>query len=369
MSLLLRFVALFVFVNGCLAAASTINVPAQQPTIQAGINAAVTGDTVVVAPGTYAENINFNGKGITVKSSKGAATTIIDGGNLGPVVTFASNEGPTSILQGFTIQHGSGNNGGGIFVSFASPIITNNRITKNTAGIGGGIFIGGTSTASVLRNTITANTATNFGGGLALYLAGGPTVENNRFSGNIGTLQGGAISMIGETDEIIVQNLMTGDIAPTGIELYSFMAQSKTGFRLVNNTFVTRSGGGQGVVVTDGANANAQLYNNLIISPVDQIALLCNPTYAGGPPVVGFNDAFDKGIVPYSGSCIGFSGTNGNVSVDPKFVNQVAGNYKLSAASPAINAGTNSAPDLLKKDFAFKPRIDGGTIDIGAYEY
>jgi hypothetical protein len=61
--------------------ASTINVPAQQPTIQDGINAAVNGDTVLVAPGTYTENINFNGKAITVKSSKGAMATIIDGGN------------------------------------------------------------------------------------------------------------------------------------------------------------------------------------------------------------------------------------------------------------------------------------------------
>jgi len=51
--------------------ASTINVPKDQPTIQAGINAASNGDTVLVAPGKYVENINFMGKAITVTSSGG----------------------------------------------------------------------------------------------------------------------------------------------------------------------------------------------------------------------------------------------------------------------------------------------------------
>jgi hypothetical protein len=58
--------------------ASTINVPADQPTIQSAINAASNGDTVVVAPGTYTENINFLGKAITVESSKGAKVTTIN---------------------------------------------------------------------------------------------------------------------------------------------------------------------------------------------------------------------------------------------------------------------------------------------------
>jgi hypothetical protein len=86
------FRVLLALVVNSTALASVINVPAAQPRIQAGINVANNGDSVLVAPGTYTENINFMGKAITVKSSKGASVTIIDGGGVAPVVTFNMNE-------------------------------------------------------------------------------------------------------------------------------------------------------------------------------------------------------------------------------------------------------------------------------------
>src|SRR3984893_4717295 len=85
---------------GPAAAATVIHVPADQPTIQAGINAAKNGDTVLVSPGTYIENINFDGKAITLKSAGGAAATIIYGARITSVVTFSSNETSTSVLSG-----------------------------------------------------------------------------------------------------------------------------------------------------------------------------------------------------------------------------------------------------------------------------
>src|ERR1700722_6675739 len=88
-----------------------IHVPADQPTIQAGINAAATGDTVLVSSGTYYENINFNGKAITVTSASGPGATVIDGskGTYSATVTFSSNETLSSVISGFTIQNGSQN--------------------------------------------------------------------------------------------------------------------------------------------------------------------------------------------------------------------------------------------------------------------
>src|SRR5438309_10915581 len=121
----------FCLLAGGANAQTTVSVPADQPTIQAGIDATANGDTVLVAPGTYNERINFSGKNITVKSSGGASVTTIDGGAGGSVVTIVSGEGPGATLQGFTVQHGysltgvapSNGAGGGIWIRGASSTI------------------------------------------------------------------------------------------------------------------------------------------------------------------------------------------------------------------------------------------------------
>ena len=78
-----RFAAIFPIVGMALfAGAETIHVPSEVATIQEGIDLAQGDDVVLVAPGRYNEAINFNGKAISVKSTKGAAQTTIDGWNL-----------------------------------------------------------------------------------------------------------------------------------------------------------------------------------------------------------------------------------------------------------------------------------------------
>ncbi len=374
-------------------AANTIHVPLDQPTIQAGINAALKGDTVLVAPGTYVENINFLGKAITVKSSAGPAATIIDGNAAAPVATFSTNEGVHSLLSGFTLQNGvasftgggvsissasptitknvirnsNAGYGGGIGIYFGSPVLSYNTITGNSASFGGGLSIVGASNGHIVHNTISANTG-GAGGGVALNGGGNAVLENNKIVNNNGGGEGGGLWIVNISNEIIAQNVIAKNVASSGSQIYSLIPAIPNGFVLVNNTIVSApAGGADAAVIADGFNTSEVIENNVIDAAGDHAALICNPIYTDGPPIVQFNDAFN-GTLAYGGSCAGFDGTNGNISSDPVLVNVSKNNYQLAPSSPAINAGTNSAPVVLKTDFAGHTRIVGGTIDMGAYE-
>ena len=98
------------------AHAATIHVPADRPAIQIAIDAAVDGDDVLVAPGTYEENLDFLGKSITLESDGGAEVTLIDGEQAGTVVTCIDVAPGEAVLDGFTIRNGhTDGDGGGIF--------------------------------------------------------------------------------------------------------------------------------------------------------------------------------------------------------------------------------------------------------------
>src|SRR5437016_9763890 len=141
------FRRLFFFsaITAAALAQNTIRVPADVSTIQGAISSANNGDTVLVSPGTYIESLNFLGKAITVTSTDGAASTIIDGsGSLCCVAaaTFSNSEGPASVLNGFTVRNTQAPPPTtravyGIEIDGASPTITNNIITNNL--VGGGI--------------------------------------------------------------------------------------------------------------------------------------------------------------------------------------------------------------------------------------
>jgi parallel beta-helix repeat protein len=389
------------------ASGKVIQVPGQQPTIQDGINAASNGDVVQVSPGTYTEDINFNGKAITVMSLNGPQTTIIDGNHSASVVTFNSGETVASILKGFTIQNGaatsSSYDGGGVAISNASPTVEGNIIQNNVAcdggagvyvdfssavikrniinnnsqqgcsgGIGGaGVAVAGAASAQVIGNTIENNTWGSAGGSMTLFSAGTPTIMNNVIAGNTASgAQGGGIWLVNSENELLIQNLVYGNSASEGAGIYISIPSGSIGPLLVNNTVANNllSSTGSALYAT-GFDNQVMLFNNIFVGASGQNAVYCDSTYDQQPPQLISNDAFSAHGTGLLGTCASEGGTNGNISANPRFVNPAKNHYQLKAGSPAINAGDNNAPHLPHKDLAGHRRIQGSTVDMGVYEF
>ena len=158
-----------------IASPSVIIVPRDFETIQEGIDASVDGDTVLVKPGTYYENINFNLHNIilgsmffTTGNADYISTTIIDGSDAGSVVTFNSGEDSTAMIIGFSITNGRADYGGGILCTYSSPTIAYNEIFENETLSGGNHGGGGIysfhSSSWIVHNNIHDNTVPNYDG-------------------------------------------------------------------------------------------------------------------------------------------------------------------------------------------------------------
>jgi len=85
------------------------------------------------------------------------------------------------------------------------------------------------------------------------------------------------------------------------------------------------------------------------------------------PLTLSFNDVFGNTTANYS-NIIDPTGTNGNISVDPLFVNRTGNNYRLAAGSPCIDAGSDLIVSPGATDLDGQPRIHGPHVDMGAYE-
>jgi predicted outer membrane repeat protein len=226
-----------------------INVPSLSSTIQGAIDVAWEGDTILVQPGTYIENINYNGKNIVVGSLYLTTTdtsfisqTIIDGNQTGTVVTFINGEDSTAVLSGFTIQNGyvgaglysegggiycnyssptltnvtiSGNSaddGGGICCNYSSPILTNVTISGNSADLGGGIF-SSSSSPTMTNVTISGNSTGTSGGGIYCQSYSSPTMTNVTISGNSAGYRGGGIFCTNRSEPTMTNVTISGNTA------------------------------------------------------------------------------------------------------------------------------------------------------------
>lgn len=329
--------------------ATTINVPDDAATIQAGINVAIDGDSVLVSSGTYIENVNFNGKNIVVYSTDGADLTTIDGGGLGSVVTFSSQEN-NAILDGFTITNGRGilnddNHfiGGGILCRYQSSptlrnLIVEGNFTTGDTSMGGGIMCSYESDA-LIEDVIIRENAADYGGGFLAYQSS-PTLRRVEVHHNNGRTTGGGIALWDSSaylqDVTIHHN--TAEYLGAGLWAHDHATPVLNKVTIADNNCtspIPSLRGGGGIELSDGASLKL-VNSNLWRNTPNQIEFYSGATYDDSRLDVDYSD-IQNGELGIETNDAGdlFYGSY-NIMDDPLF----GPNYTLTWGSPCIDAGT-----------------------------
>ena len=341
----------------------TLNVPADYPTIQAAIDASNDGDTVLVQPGEYFENLRFNGKSIVLTSrfflsgsANDISSTIINGSqpahpDTASCILIVDGESPSTVVQGFTLTGGKGTRwldphgagtfteGGGILTEGTSPVILFNIIRDNVI----------TNTTAVVSN----------GGGGIRCGDGSPVIRNNWIHHNVGRYGGG-----------IVLNYCTGQIYNNvvsfneggqdsgGAGLWFTGANTQTAVEIFNNTIVynkclgagSYGGKGGGIFVF---SIKLETRNNIIWG---------NTQTTGGPIAKLFGGVVTAEFSDIQGSYPG----QANFNLDPLFADTTS--FNLTRASPCVDAANENDTDVTidSLDPIF-PSLCGLRGDIGAY--
>ena len=269
--------------------ATVIEVPADFPTIQAAIAAASPGDTVRVAPGVYAEAIDFLGKAITVESLAGPQTTMIDG-ELEPGRYVVTISGVESIarLRGFTVTGGfaagTGNNftgpGGGLLINESTAELDNLVVTGNQGVIGGGLLIDD-SAVTITEVEFSDNFAL-FGGAIRVE-GGNLDISGSSFSANQAQTDGGAMSVFWANQIDITDTVFEGNAAHgIGAALAIFnTVLTGTDLRFFNNGEATPSGHPPGTGVNYAPLVAGAIYTSNVAGHLDRVRMQGNAAFRG----------------------------------------------------------------------------------------
>ncbi|MBN1826990.1 MAG: right-handed parallel beta-helix repeat-containing protein [Candidatus Eisenbacteria bacterium] len=387
--------------GGCAGWPTAWNVPSNAPTIQAGIDSAAVGDTVVVAAGTYYEHDVTLKSGVIVTGATGDPTdVVVDADSLGRVfyaisVNSATRLADLTLTGGHAVGTGldeqgggmlcrstgamtiencviSGNaadgEGGGLKSWNADPRIISCRIQENYAGSGGGgVNLQGDS-ASVVHCVITGNSA--YWGGGGVYLSGGGAylsdctiAENTVLLGGLETGGGAYFGLSSRPNA--VDCVFAGNTADQGGGVYCYAASGGlTGCTLAGNTGETYGGG---ILIENGSPflTNCTIVWNDAPTGAGVLTADTSPSIAltiiaynrtgeafaclgSGFPILSCTDVYGNDGGDWTGCIASSDSVSGNFSADPLFCGGVENpldSLSLQGISPCAldTCGTGSA--------------------------
>jgi hypothetical protein len=374
---------------------ATISVRSNSGTIQAAINAAANGDVIEVGPGTYSgSDIQFGGKAITLRSTDGPASTIIDVADGRRGFYFRGGEGADSVLSGFTIRNAraSGARGGGIYCEYSSPTIVNCIIENCSADVGGGIGVWGAA-PTITDCIISGCSAAAYGGGIALLQQSDATITRCEITDNTASSGGGI--HVSDSRALVGGCRISGNSVPSNKSGGgAFCTGILTDATFKNCVIVSNSAGIGGGIYTEsslGFQRGATIvnctiaYNQVpypqpgggIYSVGTDIFVTNTIVWGNGNNPLTISNAVLAFPVTYSNIEGGGHWGEGNLNAPPLFVDAGAGDYHLQSvhgrydplwgwvrdgeSSPGIDAG---APGMSAAD---EPSPNGGRVNMGAY--
>jgi parallel beta-helix repeat protein len=337
---------------------------------QSGSNPTITGNTIssnssygiLLSVSESYEQCNSVISGNTITGNGGGISCSTDqwGGslasNMSPLITsntISSNTGggisanrAVLTVRGNIIDSNGSTVSGAVSVSSGSAEITNNTFTGNR----GGVSVSGssTNTATISGNTFSGNKIY-----AAISVAGlaATVVRNTITDGNsVGISCGGGSGIV--ANNLIARNTTSN----SQLNMGGGIRCSNSAITIANNTLVDNTSDWDGILYAYGAQIVA---NNIVCFNNRGVQ------FGGGQPDLRNNCVYGNSVYNYRSITPGST----DLSLDPILMNRTTGDYHLGLGSPCVNAGFTFISGLPTTDLAGNPRVVGGAIDVGAYEY
>lgn len=388
--------------------------------INSAVNAASSGDVVVVYPGTYTDSdIKPNGKAFSIYGIEGPENTIIDlDGGFSQSIFSVNSDNGNLYIGGLTIREvingaiwiGNGTNnqkvtvtncvfednvkntvGGAIYAAGdkVDLTVTHSQFTGNSAnGFSGGAVYATSGAKLFFVDTLFQNNSAKFGGAISLNSCGPVTFDRTLFLNNTSTDNGGAIDINDAINTIEIRNGVFGNNS-AGFDGGAILAASPTNgipvVRIYNNTFRGNSanrGGALMLLKGDHVIKDSIIFYNGSTDGKSSELFVDDTT--GISVAIDYSDVQSgSGYILDPGNRInapnGFvAGANNNIGADPMFLPGTIGlaPYMIASDSPCIDTGSDGSTvptyDFLgyeRQDIAGKGDGAGVEADMGAFEY